>query len=156
MTPPPDGSKSVTYLIHKGDLELVEANLDGALRLLDQSGAHLRSASQIIDGDPGGSFQLSYDAARKSMTAILLIQGLRHTSQGGHLAVEQAITAQFPEIVDFGAIRWMRLLRNQTEYPSPNRPTASYEDALQGLEAATLILRAAQNLASEVEPFEGT
>ena len=90
------------------------------------------------------------------MTAILLIQGLRHTSQGGHIAVEQAITAQFPEVVDFGAIRWMRPLRNQTEYPTPNRPTASYEDALQGLEAATLILRAAQNLASEVEPFEGT
>ncbi len=155
MTPPPDGSKSVTYLIHKGDLQLVEANLDVALRLLDQSGAHLRSASQIIDGDAGGSFQLSYDAARKSMTAILLIQGLRHTSQGGHLAVEQAITAQFPEIVDFGAIRWMRPLRNQTEYPSPNRPTASYQDALLGLEAATRIIRAAQNLASEVEPFEG-
>ena len=64
MTPPPDGSKSITYLIHKGDLGLVEANLDGALRLLDQSGAHLRSASQIILGDAGGSFQLSYDAAR--------------------------------------------------------------------------------------------
>lgn len=156
MTPPPDGNKSVTYLIQKGDLELVEANLDGALRLFDQSGAHLRSASQIIDGDAGGSFQLSYDAARKSMTAILLIRGLRHTSQGGHLAVEQAMTAQFPEIVDFAALRWMRPLRNQTEYPTPNRPTASYEDALQGLQAATLIVRAAEKLAETVKPFEGT
>lgn len=154
MTPPPAGNKSVTYLIQKRDLEMVEPNLHGALRLSDQSSAHLRSASQIIDGDAGGSFQLSYDAARKSMTAILLIQGLRHTSQGGHLAVEHAMTAQFPEIVDFAALRWMRPLRNQTEYPTPNRPTASYEDALQGLEAATRIVRAAQNLAREVEPFE--
>lgn len=154
MTPPPAGNKSVTYLIQKRDLEMVEPNLHGALRLFDQSSAHLRSASQIIDGDAGGSFQLSYDAARKSMTAILLIQGLRHTSQGGHLAVEHAMTAQFPEIVDFAALRWMRPLRNQTEYPTPNRPTASYEDALQGLEAATRIVRAAQNLAREVEPFE--
>ena len=129
MTPPPAGNKSVTYLIQKRDLEMVEPNLHGALRLFDQSSAHLRSASQLIDGDAGGSFQLSYDAARKSMTAILLIQGLRHTSQGGHLAVEHAMTAQFPEIVDFAALRWMRPLRNQTEYPTPNRPTASYEDA---------------------------
>lgn len=154
MTPPPDGNKSVTYLIHKGDLQLVEANLDGALRLFDQSRAHLRSASQIIDGDAGGSFQLSYDAARKSMTAILLIQGLRHTSQGGHLVVEQAITAQFPEIVDFAALRWMRPLRNQTEYPTPNRPTASSEDALLGLQAATVVVREAEKLAETVKPFD--
>jgi hypothetical protein len=67
MTPPPDGKKSVDFLIKKGDLEMVEANLEGALRLFDQSAAHLRSASQILDGDPGGSFQLAYDAARKSL-----------------------------------------------------------------------------------------
>lgn len=154
MTPPPDGKKSVDFLIKKGDLEMVEANLEGALRLFDQSGAHLRSASQILDGDPGGSFQLSYDAARKSLTAILLIQGLRHTSQGGHIAVEQAITGRFPEVDDFGAIRWMRPLRNQTEYPTPNRPTASKSDAFEGLAAATLIVREAEKLADSVEPIE--
>jgi hypothetical protein len=154
MTPPSDGRKSVAFLIKKGDLEVVEANLEGALRLFDQSAAHLRSASQILDGDPGGSFQLAYDAARKSLTAILLIQGLRHTSQGGHLAVEHAITSQFAEVEAFMAIRWMRPLRNQTEYPSPNRPTASTEDALQGLEAATHIVRQAETLSGTLGIFD--
>ncbi len=95
MTPPPDGKKSVGFLIKKGDLEMVEANLEGALRLFDQSSAHLRSASQILDGDPGGSFQLSYDAASTS-------------------------------------------------------------DALEGLAAATLIVRHAEKIAKQVKPIELT
>ena len=154
MTPPPDGSKAIAFLIKKGDLEKVEANPEGALRLFEQCGAHLRSAALIIEGDPAGSFQLSYDAARKSLTALLFIQGVRHTSKGGHIAIEQALTSQFPEVSAFARIRWMRPLRNQTEYPTADRPVASEQDAIQGLAAAIQILDSAKELAKTLKKFE--
>lgn len=154
MTPPPDGSKAIAFLIKKGDLEKVEANLEGALRLFEQCSAHLRSAALIIEGDPAGSFQLSYDAARKSLTALLFIQGLRHTSKGGHIAIEQALTSQFPEELAFTEIRWMRPLRNQTEYPTADRPIASEQDATQGLAAAIQILERARQLSNTLRVLE--
>ena len=154
MNPPPDGSKTIAFLIKRGDLERVEANPEGALRLFEQCSAHLRSAALIIEDDPAGSFQLSYDAARKSLTALLFRQGVRHTSKGGHIAVEQALTSQFPEVSAFSELRWMRPLRNQTEYPTANRPVASEQDAILGLAAAIQIFESAREICKTLNELE--
>jgi hypothetical protein len=85
----------------------------------------------MTESDPTGSFQLTYDASRKALVAMLINQGLRPTSRGGHMVIEEALRAQLSpprnEMVDgFG---WMRALRNSSEYPSFDRPTASADDA---------------------------
>jgi hypothetical protein len=84
--------------------------------------------------DPEGAFALAYDAARKSATALLAHQGLRPTSSGGHVAVVEAIEAQFPGVAGLKSIDRLRRRRNQAEYPDPRNydavATDEVEDAI--------------------------
>jgi hypothetical protein len=94
------------------DPETVEALLVAADRQLELA----RSGAQI---DPEGAYSLAYDAARKSATAVLGHQGLRPTSAGGHIAVVDAVRAQFPGVPGLSSLDRLRRRRNQTEYPEP-------------------------------------
>jgi len=61
---------------------------------------HLASARMIASsGDLTCAYQLADDARRKSSAALLSAQGLRATSRGGHVAVQDAVNAQFGEAV---------------------------------------------------------
>lgn len=62
---------------------------------------------------------MAYDAARKSATALLAHQGLRPTSAGGHIAVVEAVRAQFPGVPGLTSLDRVRRRRNQAEYPQP-------------------------------------
>ncbi|MGL5927441.1 MAG: hypothetical protein ACRCY8_00760 [Dermatophilaceae bacterium] len=88
------GRDEVDILLADGDLEQVAPSADNAARLLSEAGRHLNSAELVAEGDPAGGYDLLYAAARKAMAAVLAVQGLRATSQGGHIAVQQAVTAQ--------------------------------------------------------------
>jgi hypothetical protein len=44
--------------------------------------------------EPPGAFAVLYDAARKSLGAVLAQQGLRATRKNGHRATQEAIEAQ--------------------------------------------------------------
>ena len=73
----------------------------------------------MASSDPEGAYAMLYDAARKSLTALLLTQGLRPTTRGGHIAVETAIFAQFtqpPPSEAFRSFRRFRTTRHQGEY----------------------------------------
>jgi hypothetical protein len=59
---------------------------------------HVESARLTAAGNPEAVYSLGYDAARKAATALLANQGLRPTSVGGHLAVVEAMRAQFPGV----------------------------------------------------------
>jgi hypothetical protein len=85
------GHTEMNALIAAKEIERVQPNLDGGRELLEAAGRHLDSAAALADSDPDGAYTLIYDAARKSLTALLLTQGLRPTTRGGHLAVERAI-----------------------------------------------------------------
>lgn len=144
-----EGRAVVDGLLTRGELERVTADTALAEELLEDARRHLASAQSTADSDPSGSFQLAYDAARKALAATLQMQGLRATSRGGHKAVEDAFRAQFggalgPLANGFG---WLRVLRNGTEYPSPDRARATAEDlpraraiATEALERVALLL----------------
>src|SRR3712207_6256518 len=73
------------------------------------------------DSDPDGAYTMLYDAARQSLAALLQAQGLRATSRGGHVAVQLAIEAQFPDPPPRTAFRpfgRLRTTRNRVEYDS--------------------------------------
>lgn len=74
-------------MLAAGDLENVTASTENAARLLAEAERHLRSAQLVAEADPAGGYDLLYAAARKSMAAVLAVQGLRATSKGGHVAV---------------------------------------------------------------------
>jgi hypothetical protein len=64
--------------------------------MLAAAAKHLNSAQVVARSDPDGAYTLLYDAARKSLAAVLQSQGLRPTSRGGHYAIQEAIQLSSP------------------------------------------------------------
>ena len=85
-----------------------------------------------------GAYQLAYDALRKSAASLLEAQGLRATSKGGHIAVQEAVTAQFGAAVrTFRSFSRIRRTRNTFEYPSSSAPGPAAEDVDDAVKIAT-------------------
>lgn len=115
----PTGIGEIKKLIAAGNLQRVAPALEAARGFLAQASGHLDSAQSIAATDPNGAYSLLYDAARKSLAAVLQAQGLRATSKGGHYAIQEAISAQFtkpPPREAFRPYGRLRRTRNQAEY----------------------------------------
>lgn len=113
------GRNRIGELLDAGELDLVVADRDVADRLVADARRHLESAGAAAKiGDLAGAYQLAYDAFRKSAASLLAIQGLRATSRGGHIAVQEAVVAQFGASVSvFRSFGRVRRARNSFEYP---------------------------------------
>ena len=113
------GRAEVDALLAGGELERVASDLDLAARLLADASRHIESARSADRlGDHTGGYQLAYDALRKSAAALLAAQGLRATSRGGHLAIQDAVRAQFGGPGSpFRSFSRIRRNRNAYEYP---------------------------------------
>ncbi|MGH9113406.1 MAG: hypothetical protein ACRDZN_14095 [Acidimicrobiales bacterium] len=121
------GRSDIERLIADGELEGVSSSDEVARRLLADAEAHVGLASKGVEADPAGALQLSYDAARKASAALLAVQGLRAATRGGHIAVIDAVRAQFDdrgarEI--FGRLHALRRRRNRTPSPPTSTPRA--------------------------------
>jgi hypothetical protein len=115
----PTGIETVKELIVAGNLQKVAPSLESAHSFLAQAAGHLASAQSVATTDPTGAYSLLYDAARKSLAAVLQAQGLRATSKGGHYAIQEAVNAQFTKPPPRDAFRpfgRLRRTRNQIEY----------------------------------------
>jgi hypothetical protein len=90
------GRDRIEELLAAGELEQVAPSAAIARRLLEDAGRHLVTAARAAEiGDLAGAYQLAYDAFRKSAVSLIAVQGLRVTSRGGHLAVQEAAITQF-------------------------------------------------------------
>jgi hypothetical protein len=90
------GRDKIAALLQAAELEQVTADRIIAQRLLDDAGRHLvTAAAASLSGDLSGAYQLACDAFRKSAASLLAVQGLRATSRGGHIAIQEAVLAQF-------------------------------------------------------------
>jgi hypothetical protein len=143
------GRDRVRALIDAGEVDPITPDLTIARRMLADAARHISTASAAKQaGDLPGAYQLAYDALRKSAASLLEAQGLRATSRGGHLAVQEAVTAQFGTAVRaFRSFGRIRRARNNFEYPSSNTPGPIGDDvddavtvATQAHEAAATIL----------------
>src|ERR1019366_7276795 len=133
---PGQGNKTVHKLINDGRLQKVTSSREHADRLLTQSRNHLISTEKTAHHDPEGAYSSLYDAARKSLVAVLEVQGLRPTSKGGHIVICEALQAQtdppFSEVIT--PFNRMRKLRNAHEYPGFEEPELTTSDVLEDLE----------------------
>ncbi len=69
---------------------------------------------------------------------LLQAQGFRATSKGGHLAVQEAVTAQFGAAVrTFRSFSGIRRTRNAFEYPGSGTPGPAAEDVDDAVKVAT-------------------
>jgi HEPN domain-containing protein len=131
------GEQQVVSLIEQRHLKQVAADSQTAAALLASAGRHVESARRTLDADPEAAYALAYDAARKSATALLAHQGLRPTTAGGHIAVVDAIRAQFPGVPGLTSLDRLRRRRNQAEYPNPtNYDPITVDEAKDAIEVA--------------------
>lgn len=140
------GRERVRELIDAGEVDQITPDLAIARRMLEDAGRHLATASAARQGsDLSGAYQLAYDALRKSAASLLEAQGLRATSRGGHVAVQEVVIAQFGRTVralrSFGRIR---RARNSFEYPSSNSPGPTNDDVDDAVTVATGVLDSAR------------
>lgn len=151
------GSAEILGLISRHELEQVPADAELADRMVETSRQHISSARQLAGTDPYLAYAAVYDAIRKSLAALLQVQGLRATSSGGHLAVMDAVRAQFGP--SMGAILRpidrIRVTRHDTEYPS----AATYLDeqaVLDDIPKAEAVVEAAEKALPHLTPFTQT
>jgi hypothetical protein len=102
---------------------IVGAEVDGvaALALLERAKRHLGTAERELDLDPDGAYSLLYDAARKAVTAHMLVSGWRVRSgrPGAHESVALYAEAALGTGAHGGDVREldrMRRTRNRVEY----------------------------------------
>ena len=148
------GREDVEATVAAGDLEQVASSAENATRLLAEAERHLRSAELVGGADPAGGYDLLYAAARKAMAAALAVQGLRAASKGGHIAVQEAVTAQLGRsgavVRPFGRLR---RTRNDADYPRLDTPELSAEDIAEDLPKATEIVAAMQRLLPHLQAW---
>ncbi len=90
------GRDRISELIASGELDEVAADQAVARLMLTDARKHFDSAVAVArTRDLTGAYQLAYDAFRKSAASLLAAQGLRATSRGGHVAVQDAVSVQF-------------------------------------------------------------
>jgi hypothetical protein len=114
------GRAEVEDLLRSGSLQRVTPDREAARQLIQTAQQHLKSAGAVSDDDPEAAIALLYDACRKACSGLLETQGLRATSQGGHIAVREAVMAQFGGSTGgnvLKALERLRRRRNDMEYP---------------------------------------
>jgi hypothetical protein len=132
------GSERIRELLNAEELGQVAPDTGLARRMLTDAGRHLATATAAEStGDLPGAYQLAYDALRKSAASLLEAQGLRATSRGGHIAVQDAVTAQFGSTIRaLRSFSRLRRARNSFECPSTETPGPSVDDANDAIRVA--------------------
>ncbi|MBO0775985.1 MAG: hypothetical protein J2P34_06685 [Actinobacteria bacterium] len=133
------GLQKIADLIQAAELQQIVADRRVAQLLLEDAANHLSTAATAMSsGDLSGAYQLAYDALRKSAAGLLEAQGLRATSRGGHIAIEEAVVAQFgTTVLAFRSFGRIRRARNRFEYPTTIAPGPSREDIDDAIAVAT-------------------
>jgi HEPN domain-containing protein len=139
------GSERIRELLSAGELGQVAPDAGLARRMLGDATRHLATAAAAAaTGDLPGAYQLAYDALRKSAASLLEAQGLRATSRGGHIAVQDAVTAQFGSTIRaLRSFSRLRRARNAFEYPSTDAPGPSADDVEDAIRVARQVNDAA-------------
>ena len=141
------GEEQVAGLVQQRHLQQVVADPRTAAALQASAGRHVESARRTVDADPEAAYALAYDAARKSATALLAHQGLRPTTSGGHIAVVDAIRAQFAGVPGLTSLDRLRRRRNQAEYPNPTSyDPITVDEANDAIETADRCVSSANQL----------
>lgn len=149
------GRAEIDQLLQQSRLTHVTPNRDLAEEYLRQAGTHLGASEAIRELDPAGAFALVYDAARLALAAVLVNQGLRPRGEGAHAVLLEAAIAQLepPRQKEIREFDWMRRLRNETQYPDVDKPTASLDDVDQAIPAAQAIIDRAERLVEIMPPY---
>ncbi len=148
------GEQTVTFLIDRGRLERVEASDPAATAsaLVERATRRLEATARaaLANGDADGAYAAAYDAYRMAGEALLARQLLRATGgDGSHMAVEDAVSAQFsPGIAAFAKpiFEQLRRTRHHAQYFDPAAPPITEADAGWAIGKASAALAGTRDL----------
>jgi hypothetical protein len=144
------GEAEVEAMLAAGDLQRVAgAQADGAAWL--DKARRTAATAAVVSDDADSGVVLAYDAARFACTALLIQQGLRPTTKGGHYTVERAVRAQFGDA--FKPFAALRRRRNELEYPVYAGEEVERSEAAAVLVVATALVDAVARLLPELGLF---
>lgn len=144
MSPWAVGASTVDELIAAGKLSRLRGAETGVSGLMERAQQQLVSAKALIHSDPATAYVVAYDAAKHAGMALLAEQDLRPTAEGGHVAIEKALTSQFKGVFDgFGRLRRRR---NELDYPMGPEDFADSAEADKALTATTGMVADAQRI----------
>jgi hypothetical protein len=154
------GEQTVEFLISRGRLESFEAADLAALAGAQLARAALRveatATAALKMGDMDGAYVAAYDAYRMAAESLLARQGLRATGgDGSHMAVEDAVSAQFAaDIPAFAkpAFERLRRTRHTAQYFDPSAPPITEPDASWAIGKATAAVSGVKALLAGLSP----
>jgi hypothetical protein len=144
VSPWDPGRPEVDELLAKGHLRRLRGASHGVTSLMDRARQQLASAHSLLGTDPGTAYVVAYDAAKHAGMALLAEQDLRGTPEGGHVAIEKALAAQFKGVFQrFGSLRRRR---NELDYPTGADDFTDPTEAAKALATVTEIVESAQKV----------
>lgn len=154
------GEQTVEFLVDRNRLESFEAEdlavLAEALIGRAARRAETTAAAALAGGDVDGAYVAAYDAYRMAAEALLARQALRATGgDGSHMAVEDAVSAQFAADIPAFAkptFERFRRTRHSVQYFDPSAAPITTSDASWAIEKATAALSGVRALLAELPP----
>lgn len=139
------GHATVVQLLKSNYLDRISGQAANGDYLIIQARQRVSTAKSILKTDRNSAYNLAYDAVRQAATALLIQQGLRPRAEGGHIAIADAVQAQFGE--PFRLLSAMRRRRNKLEYPqNPDDVTIDDATAAEAVAYAQHTVEAAEKL----------
>ena len=159
MATPTDGRTTIEYLLGRGRLERIDGKTagDSAAMIIGRAERRLLTADGGLKaGDVEGAFAAAYDAYRMAAEALLIRQALRATgAEGSHMAVEDAISAQYARRVP-GFVKptfeRFRRTRHAAQYFDPSSAEISAEDSAWALSTARTVVETVRDLLAADPP----
>lgn len=109
------GRAEVEALLSEGKVALCPNDADGSRRLLARARKHVATARLLVGSDTETAADALHAANRKACEAVLLIQGLESTKDGGHTASIRVVREQTrtgrrarPELAVYETVRQLR------------------------------------------------
>lgn len=138
------GEAQIEQQLRAGELQALRGGLADGEPWLAKAERTVAAAATLIDTDASSAITLAYDAARFAALAVLAQQGLRATTKGGHLAVDEAVRAQFGDA--FRPFRALRIRRNELEYPDHPDEVVEVVESVDAIADSRRIIEAAAKL----------
>ncbi len=131
-----------------GDVTAVNTGLSDALAEIEDAARNLSSAEHaLLTDDLSGSFALAYDAARKSIQAVLTANGFRvRSGEGSHKVFVVISNIDVFQGDGWPLLDWMRDVRNNAQYPRINYPKLKSMDCEKAINSAKLMHRDAKRI----------
>jgi hypothetical protein len=139
--------RKIRAVLKPSELSEILTNTNDGLAGLNRAESQLAISEMAVAGEPAVSISLSYDAARKSVAAILEAFGLRvHERAGSHSSFVKVTSIDVFNQDIWCDLEWMKKLRNQSQYGDSTMPELTPRQAVEALLAARSMVADARRI----------